>query len=148
MTFFQELFGNRVLLAAGASWFAAQLIKFFIYGVLYRKYRLERLLGSGGMPSSHTSLVVTLCIMTGFREGFASNMFAIAACLAGVVIYDAMGVRRETGRQGEIINRILKEMLMDGKPITEQNMKTLVGHSPLEVLGGIIVGVIIAFIFR
>ena len=148
MTFFEELFRNGVLVAAGASWFAAQTIKFFIYGILYRKYRLERFLGSGGMPSSHTSLVVTLCLMTGFREGFTGTLFAIAACLAGVVIYDAMGVRRETGRQGEIINRILKEVLVDGKPITEENMKTLVGHSPLEVLGGIIVGVIIAFIFR
>ncbi len=148
MPFFRQLFENRVMIAAAVSWLAAQTIKFFLYGVLYRQFRMERFLGSGGMPSSHTSLVVTLTIMVGFREGFASTLFALAFCLAGVVIYDAMGVRRETGRQGEVINQILKEVLVDGKPITEENMKTLVGHSPLEVLAGFIVGVIIAFIFR
>ena len=148
MDFFQALLENGVLPASAAAWCTAQVIKFLLYGLLYRKFKPERFLGSGGMPSSHTATVVAMCLMTGFREGFTGTLFAVALVFAAVVIYDAMGVRRETGRQGEVINQMLKEVLVDGKPITEETMKTLVGHSPVECLGGIIVGVIVAFLFR
>ena len=101
----------------------------------------------GGMPSSHTALVISLVISIGVHEGVQSSMFAIALAVAAVVIYDALGVRRETGRQSQVLNQIITEMLVEGKPITEQQLKELVGHTPLEVLGGLIVGITVTLIF-
>ena len=85
------------------------------------------------------------CVV-GLTEGFSSAAFALAFALAAVVIYDAMGVRAETGKQGAVLNQILREVLVEGKPITEDTLKELVGHTPLEVLGGIIVAVIMVLI--
>ncbi len=141
------LWENRILIAVCAAWLAAQGIKTLIYSILYKRLEIERMFGSGGMPSSHTAMVICLAVSVGFREGVASSIFAACIVLAAVVIYDAMGVRRETGRQGEVINRILREFLIEGKPISEDKMKTLVGHTPLEVCGGIIVGVCTALLF-
>ena len=143
----EALWENRVLIAVFTAWFAAQLIKTVIYSVLYKRFEKERVFGSGGMPSSHTAVVTCLVVSVGVREGVASTMFAVCAVLAMVVIYDAMGVRRETGRQGEVINKILKEFLLDGKPISEDKMKTLVGHTPLEVCGGILTGLCVGLLF-
>ena len=146
MQFFEQLLQNRVLICAAISWTAAQLIKTAIYAALYKHMDFKRLFGSGGMPSSHTAFVTSACVMTGLIEGFNTSVFAVSFCIAAVVIYDAMGVRRETGRQGEAINRILTEFVMNGKPLTEENMKTLVGHSPIEVLGGLIVSAVVVLI--
>ncbi len=143
----ESLWDNRILITVFTAWLTAQMIKTAIYSVLYKRFEKERLFGSGGMPSSHTASVISLAVAVAFREGIASSLFAACAVLAMVVIYDAMGVRRETGRQGEMINRILSEFLLQGKPISEENMKTLVGHTPLEVLGGVIVGVVVALLF-
>ena len=142
----ESLWDNRVLITAFAAWMAAQLIKTLIYRVLYKHFDRERIFGSGGMPSSHTSTVIALTVSMGIREGFASSLFAVCAVFSIVVIYDALGVRRETGRQGEVINRILREFLLEGKPISEENMKTLVGHTPLEVMGGVIVGLCVSLL--
>ncbi len=141
------LWENRILITAFTAWLTAQVIKTAIYSFLYKRFDKTRMFGSGGMPSSHTATVIALAVTVAFREGIASSMFAVCAVFAMVVIYDAMGVRRETGRQGEIINRILREFLLEGKPISEDNVKTLVGHSPLEVLGGVIVGAVVALLF-
>ena len=146
MSFVDQLLHNRVLICAAIAWVVAQVIKTAINAALYKHFDCKRLLGSGGMPSSHTAFVAAACAMTGFLEGIGSTLFALSFCIAAVVIYDAMGVRRETGRQGEVINRILKEFVMDGKPISEENMKTLVGHSPIEVIGGLIVGAIVVLV--
>ncbi len=143
----ESLWNNRVLITAFAAWMTAQMIKTLIYRILYKRFDKERIFGSGGMPSSHTATVIALTLSVGIREGFVSSMFAICAIFSMVVIYDALGVRRETGRQGEVINRIIREFLLDGKPISEENMKTLVGHTPLEVLGGVIVGIGISLLF-
>ncbi len=143
----EALWDNRVLFAVCTAWLAAQVLKTLIYSLLYKRFDKERIFGSGGMPSSHTATVISLAVSVGIREGFATSIFAICAVFSMVVIYDAMGVRRETGRQGEVINRIIREFLLEGKPISEDNMKTLVGHTPLEVLGGIIVGIAVALLF-
>ena len=100
----------------------------------------------GGMPSSHTAFVFSLALMTGIRESFSSTYFALAFALAAVVIYDAMGVRRETGRQGAVLNEIISQVLVEGKPITEQQLKELVGHSPLEVAAGILLASIVTLV--
>ena len=147
MQFFADLWSNGPLRCGFFSWAAAQFIKVLINLWLNKKLDWRRCFGMGGMPSSHTALVVSLVISIAFQEGVHSSMFAIALALAAVVIYDALGVRRETGRQSEVLNQIITQMLVEGKPITEKQLKELVGHSPLEVLGGLIVGAISLMIF-
>ena len=147
VTFFADLWANTPLICAALSWTIAQLIKVMISLALDKKnFDWKRIFGMGGMPSSHTAFVFSLALMTGIREGFSTTYFALAFALAAVVIYDAMGVRRETGRQGAVLNEILSQVLVEGKPITEQQLKELVGHSPLEVAAGILLGAIVTLI--
>lgn len=147
MQFFADLWSNGALKCGLLSWAAAQFIKVLINLWLNKKLDWRRCFGMGGMPSSHTALVISLVISIGTLEGVQSSMFAVALALAAVVIYDALGVRRETGRQSEVLNQIITEMLVEGKPITEKQLKELVGHTPLEVLGGLIVGITVTLIF-
>ena len=141
MQFFVDLWSNGPLKCAMISWAVAQFIKVLITLWLDKKLDWRRCFGMGGMPSSHTAFVVSLTMAIAFQDGAASTAFAISFALAAVVIYDAMGVRRETGRQGEVLNQIINHVLVEGKPITEKQLKELVGHSPLEVLGGLLVAV-------
>ena len=141
------IFNNNVLLCALISWVAAQVLKVPVYALVEKKINLKRILGSGGMPSSHTSFVVALCLMVGFTAGFDSVHFAVAFVLAAVVMYDAMGVRRETGTQAAVINQILRDVLIDGKPISDEALKELVGHTPLEVLAGTLIGVLTVVLY-
>jgi acid phosphatase family membrane protein YuiD len=99
------------------------------------------------MPSSHSALVVALTAMVGARMGFDTAEFAISFALSIIVMYDAAGVRRETGTQAVVINKILHDMLVDGKHITEEELKELVGHTPLEVFAGALLGLIITGLF-
>jgi len=148
---FHELLSNKALLCAMLSWCAAQVIKFFVYWAIEKKISWRRVWGSGGMPSSHTAFTVALSAAVGLTEGFGSAAFAVAFALMGVVIYDAMGVRYETGKQGKMINQInqiLNELFVERKPLTDERLKELVGHSPIEVLGGVIVaGVVVTLYF-
>ncbi len=147
MQFFVDLWANVPLRCGFLSWATAQFFKVLINLWLNKKLDWRRCFGMGGMPSSHTALVISLVISIGVHEGVQSSMFAIALAVAAVVIYDALGVRRETGRQSQVLNQIITEMLVEGKPITEQQLKELVGHTPLEVLGGLIVGITVTLIF-
>lgn len=146
MTFFQDLWGNLPLRCAVTAWIAAQVIKVLLSLWLDKKLDWRRCFGMGGMPSSHTAFVFSLLIMIGRTEGVSSAAFALSFALASVVIYDAMGVRAETGRQGKILNQIIRGVLIEGKPITEKELKELVGHTPLEVLGGLCVGALTALL--
>lgn len=142
----EALFTNKPLLCAVFGWLVAQLLKFLIAWLLDKKLDWRRCFGMGGMPSAHSSFVFSLTLATGLVEGFGSTHFAIAFALMVVVIYDAMGVRMETGRQGKVINQILRELFVEGQPLTDKKLKELVGHSPLEVLGGIIVGAAVTLV--
>lgn len=146
MTAFSDILGNRTLLCAVLSWCVAQALKVLISIRIEKRLDWRRCFGMGGMPSSHSAFVVSLTLMIGLTEGFASSLFALSAALAAIVIYDAMGVRAETGKQGAALNQILREVLIEGEPITEEKFKELVGHTPLEVLGGVLVGVIMVII--
>ena len=137
--FFQQLSQNRPLVCAFFAWALAQVIKFFLYWAIEKKINWRRAWGSGGMPSSHSATVLALAVSLGLEQGFDSPSFALAVVMMSIVIYDAMGVRYETGKQGKIINQILEELFVEGKPLTDEKLKELVGHSPLEVLGGLIV---------
>lgn len=147
MQFFEDIWSNEPLKCAALAWAVAQFIKVLINLWLNKKLDWRRCFGMGGMPSSHTALVVALAISIAFQEGAGSAAFAVAFTLAAVVIYDALGVRRETGRQSEVLNQIVTHVLVEGKPITEKQLRELIGHSPVEVLGGLIVGVAIALLF-
>lgn len=140
-------FSNQVLWCAVAAWFIAQAIKIPTYWLVEKKWDLSRFFGSGGMPSSHTAFVVSLAIMTGWLAGFDKPEFAVAVVLACIVMYDASGVRRETGLQAEVINDIIQKVFVDGKPITDVELKELIGHTKVEVAGGFVVGVLTALAF-
>ena len=146
MEFLSELLSNRAFLCAILSWGAAQIVKVILSLWIDKKLDCKRFIGMGGMPSSHTAFVFSLMLMVGVTEGVGSTYFALAFALAAVVIYDAMGVRAETGKQGAVLNEIIREVLIEGKPITEKRLKELVGHTPLEVLGGIVVAVVMVLI--
>ncbi len=141
------IFRNQILLCAMTSWFIAQALKVPIYYLVERQLNWRRWIGSGGMPSSHSALVVSLTAMVGARMGFDSAVFAISFALAIIVMYDAAGVRRETGTQAVVINKILHDMLVDGKRITEEELKELIGHTPLEVFAGALLGLIVTAVF-
>ncbi len=139
-----SIFSNRVLLCCLTAWFVAQALKIPTYYLVEKKLDWKRFFGSGGMPSSHTAFVVSLAIMIGSVEGFNSPIFALSFTLAAIVMYDATGVRRETGKQAVVINEILQKVFVDGRPISDAELKELVGHTHVEVIGGFIVGILTA----
>lgn len=141
------IFHNQALLCAATAWFVAQAIKIPTYWLVEKNWDWTRFFGSGGMPSSHTAFVVSLAIMAGTIAGFDSIEFAVCVVFASVVMYDATGVRRETGIQAQVINEILRQVFIDGKPIADDDLKELVGHKPLEVLAGAILGVLTALAY-
>lgn len=141
------IFHNDVLICALLSWFIAQALKIPLYRIVEKKWDFKRFFGSGGMPSSHTALVISTAIMTGAIEGFDKPIFAVCFAMACIVMVDAAGVRRETGAQATVINQILRDVLVEGKPISDEQLKELVGHTPLEVLGGAVIAVITSVLY-
>lgn len=141
---FKDLMNNYVLWVAVIAWLSAQLLKVLFYGIKHRTFSLERLMGAGGMPSSHTSTVTSLAVAIARVYGLGSPLFAIALVLAGIVMYDASGVRRAAGEQAKVLNRLLFEQ--HGPDETQKMLKELLGHTPLEVFGGAVLGVVLALI--
>ena len=131
------LFSNQVLLCCITAWFVAQALKIPTYYLVEKKWDWHRFFGSGGMPSSHTAFVVSLTLM----------IFALSFTMAAIVMYDATGVRRETGKQAVVINEIVQKMFVNGESITDEELKELVGHTHVEVIGGVIVGLLTAGLF-
>ncbi len=142
MDWFQELLSNGFLLVALSSWFWAQLIKTVIHAIVTKKLDWTRLVGDGGMPSGHSATVSSLATAVLLVYGPGSFQFAIAVIFAIVVCKDAMGVRLETGKQAAIINDIVASFnaLMTEK-LTDARLKEFVGHTPLQVIAGILLGV-------
>jgi len=147
MDFLRSLFANKAFLAGLGGWAVAQVTKTIIYAIINKKFELERFVGAGGMPSCHSSMVCGLATATGMLYGGGSIEFAIALCFAIIVMYDAMNVRMETGRQGKIINDMIEIFQNMGKNISpEERLKELVGHTPLQVVIGALTGIIVAII--
>ena len=137
---------NFPLVAAFWAWFIAQIIKFTTEFIQNRKINFEKLIASGGMPSSHSSAVCALTTAVGITEGISSTYFAISLVLSLIVMYDAMGVRRETGKHSTILNKLIEDLL-DYKPeYFQKNLKELIGHTPFQVLCGAILGIIVPYI--
>ncbi len=140
MSFF-NMFSNRLFMCAVLGWFSAQVLKCLIIVVRDKKVDLKRLLGSGGMPSSHTSFTVSLATIMGLTFRFDSAEFALAATLALIVMYDAAGIRQAAGKQAKILNEIV-ELLMHGEN-PNVKLKELLGHTGKEVFAGAILGIIV-----
>jgi len=139
------IFSNKIIGCALMAWFVAQLLKVAIDLLLKRKLNISRMIGSGGMPSSHSAMVTALAVAVGRTEGAASVLFAMCAVLAAIVMYDAAGVRRETGQQAKIINQMVENWIDDDTDFGRE-LKELVGHTPLEVFAGAALGLAIGFI--
>lgn len=139
----QGIGANHVLLACFWAWLIAQILKVPMDILLHGKLDFKRLIQSGGMPSSHSALVVALAVSVGREAGWESALFAIAAVVAGVVMYDAAGVRRAAGKQAEVINQMISD-IYHGTQITEERLKELIGHTPIEVLMGALLGGLVA----
>lgn len=151
MDIFYDFFHNHLLWASIAAFFTAQTLKFLLSWAMEKKPHISRLFGDGGMPSGHSATVMSLAVMTGYTTGFDRPLFAVAMILAIIVMHDAKGVRRETGKQAtsilllfETINKLLKAK---DKIEQEEKLKTLVGHSPLQVFFGALTGIAVATLY-
>jgi acid phosphatase family membrane protein YuiD len=135
---------NEVLPIAFIAWFIAQMLK--VVGGLLKEKRLDMsfFVRSGGMPSSHTSLVTSLATSVGILKGFDSIEFAISAVFASIVMYDAAGVRRSVSKQSVILNRILQELRERRPREVEHDVRELIGHTPFQVFSGALLGIGIA----
>ena len=149
MKVLQELLHNDILLAGILSWFVAQVIKTILYAVINKELDMTRLMGDGGMPSAHSATVTAVAAMTGLLCGFGSPLFALACILAIIVMHDAMGVRLETGRQAKLLNEMvtLLEALGQPKLSMEKKLKEFVGHTPSQVMAGMLLGIVVAVVY-
>ena len=136
-----DIIGNRVIQAAALGWATAQALKVILTLCISRRFDHTRVLGSGGMPSSHSAMTCAMLTVIGFREGFSSSIFALAFCFAGVVMYDASGVRRSAGKNAAVINRIVESLTTNGFTLDEEHLKELVGHTPIQVMAGALLGI-------
>ncbi len=146
-----DAFTNPVLIVPIVSWLIAQVFKITINSLMNKRVVVERLFGDGGMPSAHSATVTSLAFMCGISSGFDSVIFAVAAVLAVVVMHDATGVRRETGKQAVAIVgmlQVINEYIVEkDKTIKSEKLKTLVGHTPLQVFAGAVLGIVICLVF-
>ena len=150
MQFFYDLFHNPLFISAGLGWFVAQLTKTILYTVINREFNAERIFGSGGMPSSHSATVCALVTSTAITYGASGFPLPMAVFFAFIVMYDAMGVRRETGEQAKVLNEMMDVWKTMGQTFASmdarEQLKEFVGHSPLQVLVGAALGIAIAAI--
>lgn len=145
MTFLEDMVNNRIFMAAACGWLVAQILKTIIHMWISKRFVAERLVGSGGMPSSHSATVCALVTATAIEYGGGSFQFAMAAIFAIIVMYDAMGVRRETGIHSRVLNEMMDLFTKMGKEMSvEEKLKEFVGHTPLQVLMGALLGILIA----
>lgn len=139
-TAISETLTNKVLIVSILSWATAQALKFIITYIQDGKWDFTKLVSAGGMPSSHSSFVTALTVGIGRVEGFDTPLFAACAVISFIIMYDATGVRWEAGQQAAVINRIV-EILQNPDIKLETQLKEILGHTPLQVFAGIILGI-------
>ncbi len=144
MEIIEQLLSNRILLTGAIAWATAQILKTIIHAIVNKSLDPRRLFGDGGMPSAHSATVTAITISAGIVEGFDSPIFAVALIFAFVVMHDAMGVRLETGKQAKVLNDLMDLFYTEGTP--EQKLKEFVGHTPMQVISGFILGIVVACI--
>jgi uncharacterized protein len=141
-----DLIGNRVLWAAVAGWLVAQGIKVLLALVITRKFEPSYIFASGGMPSSHSALVMGLATGVARVQGLGSVYFALAAVFAGVVMYDAAGVRRAVSKQARILNLMMEDFFHE-RGLDVHRLGELIGHTPVEVFAGAALGIALGLVF-
>lgn len=146
MDMVKAFFGNYMLTSAILGWLFAQTIKIFTNLFVKRKFDIRMFFSNGGMPSSHSSTVVALSFSAAIRYGLGSPAFAIAAVLSMIVMNDAFGVRWQAGQQAQIINKMIMEFFSN-KDGFDVKLKEIIGHTPLQVLMGAILGAVIAIVY-
>lgn len=142
---FEQLIQNKVLIAVLTGWLFAQVLKIPTEYLRSRRWMWAMFFAAGGMPSSHTALMVAGTLAVGLYHGFDNPMFAVAVAITMIVTHDAAGVRRQAGMQAERINVLFGELLK-GHIWNEHDLKEVIGHTPLEVIGGIILGLLVAIV--
>lgn len=145
MTVWEDLVNNRIFITAILAWSLGQFLKVPIEYLTKRRWNWALWFSSGGMPSSHSSLMVATTLSIGLYDGFDSPLFALAFAVSMIVVYDAAGVRRQAGYHAQKINLLFEE-LFSGHPISQERLKEVLGHTPRQVLGGIVLGTLIALI--
>lgn len=145
-SFFTQLFNNKYLIIPILTWFFIQTFKVIWDLVTTRKFNFKRILGAGGMPSSHTAVVMSLSTLIGKEYGFNSPIFALSMVFAFVVMYDAAGVRRAAGKQATLLNKIVETPGLSDLEVQERLVEVL-GHTPTQVIVGAIIGIAVGSIF-
>ena len=144
MDYISGIFSNFNLLSVGIAWMSAQIIKIFTGYFQDEHINLRKLLfGTGGMPSSHSATVVALMVSVAMKEGTYGFNFAISCLLAIIVMSDAVGVRYETGKQARLLNKMVEELFSSNHENVNAKLKELIGHTPLQVFMGAILGVVV-----
>ena len=136
---------NYVLITALIAWGIAQLLKVPLNYLKTRKWQWSLFFSAGGMPSSHSALISSTTLAIGFFSGFGSPLFALALAIAMIVVYDAAGIRQQAGKHAQKINLIL-EALFQGNPISDTQLKEVLGHTPFEAIMGVILGTVVAVV--
>ena len=148
MNIIEELLSNRILVCGCVAWLCAQVLKTAIYSLVNHRLDLTRLYGDGGMPSGHSATVAAMATTSVVLYGLGSFEFAVTLLLAIIVMHDAMGVRLETGKQAKVIKEIAELMESLGKDVSnEEKLKEFVGHTPVQVTAGALLGIIVALLW-
>lgn len=146
MNILYEIFHNKYVLVPFFTWLSIQIFKVIMDLITMKKFNFKRIFGAGGMPSSHTAVVMSLSVMIGKEAGFGSYQFAISMIFALIVMYDATGVRRAAGKQATVLNKIIETPGLTGLEVQEK-LKEALGHTPIQVIVGAIIGIIVGAIF-
>ena len=142
MDWLYDLITNKFFITGITAWAVAQVLKVIIHTIVYKKFDYRRFFGDGGMPSCHSATVASLATISGLCCGFGSVEFAVCAILATIVCHDAMGVRLETGKQSMVLNEIIESFeILSKKELPEVKLKEFVGHTPIQVMAGILIGI-------
>lgn len=152
MQFIREIFSfNPILTVSLLGWFTAQVLKTIINFILLGKFQPERMWGDGGMPSAHSATVCAMTIATARTAGVESPIFAVACVVAIITMHDAMGVRYETGEQAKVLNKMIDEWIdvseKNAPFLQNMHLKEMVGHTPLQVVAGFLVGAAVGFLY-
>ena len=151
MQIIKDILSNHMILAPIIAWAVSQILKTVTYLIVEKKFVFKRIISDGGMPSAHSATVISLAVMCGWTQGFDSAAFAIAMILAVVIMRDAVGVRRESGINASAIkqlaDRLNKELSEGEAPIETNKLKVLVGHTPLQVACGCIIGIAVCILY-
>ena len=146
MNGFSEFIHNKFIIIPLVLWFGIQVFKVIYDLVTTKKFNFKRIMGAGGMPSSHSAVVVSLTTLIGRYEGVNTPLFAVSLALAFIVMYDAAGVRRAAGKQARLLNKIIETPGLTGMEVSERLVEVL-GHSPIQVIVGALIGLFAGLVF-